>query len=195
MDKISLNPSTLLAPVPVVMVSCGTMESSNIITLAWVGTVNSEPPMVSISVRKSRFSHPILTESGRFVINLVSESIAADCDFCGVKSGRDVDKFEERHFTKVKGPATGVPMIGESPVNIECEVREVIELGSHDMFIAEVKAVHVAKDLCDEKGAVDFGKAGLVAYCHGDYYRLGKMLGFFGYSVARKEVLKRRMKK
>ncbi len=190
--KQALKPSTFLSPVPVVMVTCGSMEKPNIITLAWAGTVNSEPPMLSISVRKSRYSHSLIRERGTFGVNLVSQGLCWETDYCGVKSGRDVDKFKETGLTCVASPELGIPMIAEAPVHLECKVREVLELGSHDLFIADIAGVQVADVLMNQKGAVDMRKADLVAYNHGEYYGLGKILGFFGYSIAGKDVLKRR---
>ena len=190
--KQALKPSTFLSPVPVVMVTCGSMEKPNIITLAWAGTVNSEPPMLSISVRKSRYSHSLIRERGTFGVNLVSQGLCWETDYCGVKSGRDVDKFKDTGLTCVASPELSIPMIAEAPVHLECKVREVLELGSHDLFIADIAGVQVAEALMDRKGAVDMRKADLVAYNHGEYYSLGKILGFFGYSIAGKDVLKRR---
>lgn len=190
-DKRILNPSTFLNPVPVVLVSCG----DNIITLAWAGTICSDPPMLSISVRKERHTHKLLCERKKFVVNLVSQEMIKQTDLCGVKSGRDVDKFELCGFTKLIGEKTGESMIGQSPANIECEVRDIIELGSHDLFLAEVVNVYADENLFDDKGACDLGKGKLIAYNHGEYFTLGKPVGFYGYSVASKEVLKRRLKK
>lgn len=195
MAKKEIKPSTMLSPVPVVMVSCGDIENSNIVTIAWAGTVNSEPPMVSVSIRKSRLSHEIISKTGEFVVNLVNDRTVKACDFCGVKSGRDVDKFKEMKLTKVKADLVAAPLIGECPVNMECKVKQVIELGSHDMFLAEIVKIHVDEELMDDKGAIDLDKANLVAYSHGEYYGLGKFEGFFGYSIAGKDALKRRMKK
>lgn len=194
-NKTEIKPSTMLNPVPVVMVSCGTMEKSNIITVAWTGTVNSEPPMVYVSVRKSRYSHELIRQNGSFVINLVNADTVKAADFCGVKSGRDIDKFEALKLTKAEAPLTGVPMIEECPINLECKVTQVLELGSHDMFLATVEAVYVNNQLLDEKAAIDLVKANLVAYSHGEYFDLGQYEGFFGYSVAGEEALKRRMRK
>ena len=193
--KVSIKPSTFLNPVPVVMATCGDMENSNIITLAWAGTINSEPPMLSISIRKERFSHDIIQNSGVFGVNLVSKPLIKACDYCGVKSGRDVDKFKEFNLTKFKGETTGVPLIKEAPASLECKVRQIIELGTHDLFIADIVNVHVSKELFDEKGAIDMRKADLVAYNHGEYYALGEFLGFYGYSIANKDALARRMRK
>jgi len=194
-DRTSLNPSTMLSPVPVVMVSCGSMEKPNIITLAWVGTINSEPPMVSISIRKERYSHDLIENSGKFAINLVSEDLVKETDYCGIKSGRDVNKFTHLRLKAIEGNVTGVPMIAQSPVNMECTVKQILRLGTHDMYIASIDAVHVKNELMDKKGSVDLDKAGLVAYSHGEYYRLGKYLGFYGFSVAGPEALKRRWRR
>ncbi|MBR5279345.1 MAG: flavin reductase family protein [Clostridia bacterium] len=191
-QKQALKPSTFLSPVPAVMVTCGDPEKPNIITLAWAGTVNSEPPMLSISVRKSRYSHGLIKKTGTFGVNLVSQGLCWETDFCGVKSGRDLDKFQATGLTCVASPTLKIPMIAESPVHLECKVRQVLELGSHDLFIADIVGVQVAKSLMDHKGTVDMRKADLVAYNHGEYYSLGKILGFFGYSIAGKDVLKRR---
>ena len=191
-QKKTIKPSAFLNPVPLIMCSCGTMEVPDIITVAWCGTVNSEPPMVSVSVRKSRYSHGLISESGRFCVNLVSRDLVRAADLCGVKSGRDVDKFAETGLTKVPSPLYGIPMIGESPVNMECSVKQVLELGSHDMFIGQIDGVYVAEKLFDSKGAVDMNEAGLAAYSHGEYYTLSGILGFYGYSVAGEKALKRR---
>ena len=192
MAKKSLNPGTLLCPVPAVMVSCGSGEEKNIITIGWTGIVNTNPPMTYVSVRKSRHSHHLIEESGEFVINVTTEALAFATDYCGVKSGRDVDKFKDTGLTCVASPELSIPMIAEAPVHLECKVREVLELGSHDLFIADIAGVQVAEALMDRKGAVDMRKADLVAYNHGEYYGLGKILDFFGYSIAGKDILKRR---
>lgn len=194
----TLDPCTMLAPVPVVMVSCQGMKAEdkpNIITIAWAGTVNSQPPMVSVSIRKERFSHHLIKESGEFVVNLVDEQLCRACDYCGVKSGRDVDKFAEMELTAM--PALGLehaPAIAQAPVYLSCKVRHVLELGCHDMFIGEIVGVQVREDLFDPDGSLHLESAGLVAYNHGVYQRTKDVLGFFGYSVARPDVLERRMK-
>ena len=201
LEKQALNPSTLLAPVPVVLVSCcgthdGDAEKPNLITLAWAGTVCSEPPMVSISIRKSRFSHQKILESGEFVINLVNEELLKVTDFCGVKSGRDLDKFAVCKLTAV--PAAGLtiaPAVAESPLTLSCKVRQVIELGSHDCFIAEVIAVEAATKLIDKQDRLRLDRANLVAYTHGEYRTLGDLAGFYGFSVASPQVLARRLRK
>lgn len=195
MGKRSMKPSTMLNPVPVVMVSSGNMEQANIITIAWAGTVCSEPPMVSISVRPERHSYNMIKESGEFVINLVNEDLVKACDFCGVKSGRDLDKFATLNLTKLESETVKAPGIEQSPVRIECKVKQVIPLGSHDMFLAEVTGVTVDDRYFDATDKFDLSKAGLVTYSHGEYFSLNEMLGFFGFSVAAPDVLKRRMKK
>ena len=199
MEKFrTLDPCTLLSPVPAVMVSCrGTAEGDkpNIITIAWAGTVNSDPPMVSVSVRKERFSHDLIARSGEFVVNLVDEARCRALDYCGVRSGRDTDKFADMGLTAT--PALHMqyaPAIAECPAYLACKVERVVELGSHDMFIGQVVGVQVRDDLFDPDGSLHLERAGLVAYNHGVYQRSADVLGFFGYSVARPEVLERRMK-
>ena len=188
-------PSTMLNPVPVVMVSCVDKEGKpNIITIGWAGTINSDPAMVSISIRKERYSHQLIKDTGEFVVNLTTRRLARATDYCGVKSGRDVDKFKEMNLTQEQASKVSVPLIKECPVNLECVVKQVIELGSHDMFIAEVVATNVDESLLDEKGKLDLYKADLICYSHGEYYPLAKPLGFFGYSVTKRKVLKRYQK-
>ena len=174
----------MLYPLPVVMVSCQRAEERpNIITVAWAGTVCSDPVMLSVSVRKERYSHKILKETGEFVVNLVTKELAYATDFCGVKSGRDVDKFGEMKLTPLKSVHIKAPGIMESPVNLECRVTQVLELGSHDMFVAEVAGVTVDKEFIDENGKFHLNDTGLVTYSHGEYFTLGKDIGRFGYSV------------
>lgn len=185
----------MVYPVPAVMVSCKRGdELPNIITVAWCGTVCSTPAMVSISVRKERYSYDIIKESGEFVINLVTKKLTKATDYCGVRSGRDVDKFSEMKLTPLPSKYIGTPGIEESPVNIECKVTQIIELGSHDMFLAEVVGVTVDDSLMDENGKFHLNKAGLVAYSHGEYYTLGELVGTFGYSV-KKPVTKKKSNK
>lgn len=192
-----LPPSTMLNPVPVVLVSCADPENperKNMITLAWAGTVNSEPPMVSISVRKERYSHDLIAGSGEFVVNLVDEGMCRAVDFCGVRSGKDVDKAAETGLTYMPAETMKIaPAVSGAPVSLSCKVRQMLELGSHDLFIGEVTAVMVRDDLLDENGTLHLEKAKLVAYSHGLYQKLGDVMGFFGWSVARPEVLERRM--
>ena len=198
-DKSQVGISTILNPVPVVMVSCAGKETAakpNIMTVAWAGTVNSEPPMVSVSIRKSRYSHKLISETGEFVINLVSKSLCKACDYCGVRSGADEDKFAKCGLTPVKADGLEYAYaIKEAPVSISCRVKSVTELGSHDMFIGEIVAVTADSYLMDDKGRLCLDNANLVAYNHGEYFLLGEKLGFFGYSVASEEVLKKRMGK
>lgn len=174
----------MLYPLPVVMVSVADPSGKpNIITLAWVGTICSEPPMVSISVRPERYSYSILKETGEFVINLTTRELAYATDYCGVKSGRDVDKFKEMNLTPEPAEKVKVPLIGESPVNLECRVTEVRPLGSHDMFLAEVVSVHADEKYMDEKHKFHLEAAKPIVYSHGTYYTCGEPVGTFGYSV------------
>ncbi len=192
MAKEIWQPGNMLYPIPAVMVSCQRQgEKPNIITVAWAGNVCSSPAMLSISVRKDRFSHSIIKETGEFVVNLTNAELARATDWCGVRSGRDFDKFKEMNLTPQKSQKISAPGIEESPVNIECRVKEVLELGSHDMFVAEVLCVTVDDRYMDEKGRFDLKKADLVAYSHGEYFSLGKKLGKFGYSVAKKKKRKK----
>ena len=196
-DKSEVGISTILNPVPVVMVSSGSKDGkANIMTVAWAGTVNSEPPMVSVSIRKSRYSHKLISETGEFVINLVSKSLCKACDYCGVRGGENEDKFKTCGLTPVKAEGLEYAYaIKEAPVSISCVVKSVTELGSHDMFIGEIKAVTADSYLLDQNGKLCLENARLVAYNHGEYYLLGEKLGFFGYSVAKEDVIKRRMGK
>ena len=187
MGKDIWKPGTVIYPVPAVMVSCGDMENKNIITVAWTGTIKSDPAMTYVSIRPSRHSYDIIKEKGEFVINLVTEKLAYACDFCGVRSGRDMDKFEVMNLTAKKGEKVDEPIIYESPVNIECKVKQIIPLGTHDMFLAEVVSVQVSDEFLDETGKFHFDKAKPICYSHGAYYGLGKKLGTFGYSVKKKE--------
>ena len=183
MSKVTWKSGTFLYPLPAVMVSCGTMEKSNIITVAWTGIINTNPAMVYISVRPTRHSYNIIKETGEFVINLTTQKLAYATDWCGVKTGAKVDKFKELKLTKEKAKFVKCPMIQESPVSVECKVKEVKELGSHHMFIAEVLTINADEQYIDEKGAFDISKCDLIAYSNGGYYSLGKKLGKFGFSV------------
>lgn len=192
MGKQYWKPGNMLYPLPAVMVSCQRAEEKpNIITLAWAGTVCSDPAMISISIRKERYSYDIIKETGEFVVNLVTKDITYVTDYCGVRSGRDVDKYKEMNLTPLLSRHIHAPGIAESPVNIECKVKEIIPLGSHDMFLAEVVGVTVDDSHMDEKGKFELNKTGLVAYSHGEYFELGKKLGKFGYSVAKKSKAKK----
>ncbi len=192
MAKLQWKPGTLLAPAPPALVSCGTMEEHNVLTAAWTGIVNSEPPMTYVSIRPQRHSHSIIQEKGEFVINLPTEAIVKATDLCGVKSGRDVDKFALAGLTAEPSNLVAAPGIAECPISLECKVREVTHLGSHDMFLADIVAVDVDPKYVDEKGALHMEKAGLLAYAHGAYFGLGKQLGTFGFSVRKKPLKKSR---
>ena len=196
-EYISISPSTMLNPTPVVLVSCAEKdnpENRDMVTVAWAGTVNSEPPMVSVSLRKERYSHGLIESSGEFVINLPDEAMCRAVDFCGVRSGRDTDKSQETGLRYIPAEILSTaPAVDGAPVSLSCRVTQVIPLGSHDMFLGEVVAVRVRKDLVDEKGGLHLEKAKLIAYSHGLYQKLGDVMGFFGWSVARKEVLEKRM--
>lgn len=187
MSKQSWKPGNMLYPLPVVMVSCNIKgEKPNIVTVAWTGTICSDPAMVSISVRPERYSHDIIEETGEFVINLVTKDLTYATDYCGVRSGRDVDKFKEMNLTPLPSKMIDAVGIEESPVNIECKVVEVKKLGSHDMFIAEVVNVTVDDRYMDENNKFNLNDSDLVAYSHGEYFTLGEKIGTFGYSVRKK---------
>lgn len=192
MSKTVFKPGTMLNPVPAVMVSCGDDTVNNIITIAWTGIINSDPPITYVSVRKSRYSHDIIERTGEFVINLTTEKLAFAADYCGVRSGRDVDKFKEMKLTAAESKEVICPSIEESPVNIECRVMEMKEYPTHDMFIAEIVSVSVDDSLMDETGKLCLDEAGLVAYNHGHYFALQKKeIGRFGYSVMKPKTRKR----
>lgn len=186
--KIQLKGANMLAPLPVVMVSTGDADHSNIITVAWTGIICSDPPRVYISVRRNRYSYAMLQEKGEFVINFTTDKLLACCDWCGVRSGRDVDKFAEMDLTKGRANVVSAPLIEESPVCIECKVFDVLNLGSHDMFLADVVAVDVEESLLDDNGAIDYSRANLVNYQHGEYYATGRHLGRFGFAVQKKYI-------
>lgn len=187
MAKQQWKPGNMLYPLPAVMVSVRDRSGNdNIITVAWAGTVCTNPPMVSISVRPERYSYHMLEESKEFVINLTTERLCYATDYCGVRSGRDVDKFREMKLTKTEASIINAPMIGESPVNLECRVEKIEKLGSHHMFIAKVLAVHADEDYMDGNGKFDLNRAQPMVYSHGEYYGLGEKLGTFGYSVRKK---------
>lgn len=187
MSKIIWKPAAILSPVPPALVSCGTLERPNALTVAWTGIVNTRPPMTYISLRPERYSHKIIMDSGEFVINLVTEKLVFAADFCGARSGARVEKFKEMKLTAEAASAVSAPVIGQSPLSLECRVRQVTPLGSHDMFLADIVAVGVREEFIDKNGRLDLGKCGLAAYCHGEYYALGKKLGTFGYSVRKKQ--------
>ncbi|MBD5146252.1 MAG: flavin reductase family protein [Ruminococcus sp.] len=182
-----LNAGTLLAPLPAVMVSCGTLEKVNVLTVAWTGIVNTKPPMTYISVRPTRYSYGIIKESGEFVINLTTSKMVRETDFCGVKSGKDTDKLKKCGLHIEPASAVSAPIISESPLSLECRVIDIKPLGSHDMFLAEIMTVNVDGRYIDSKGKINLNQAGLMAYSHGEYFSLGRKLGSFGYSVAKRK--------
>jgi len=186
MAKVTWKPGTFLYPIPAVMVSCGTMEKSNIITVAWTGILNTDPAIVYISVRPSRFSYKLIKEQKEFVINLTTKDLARATDWCGVRSGEKYDKFKEMKLHKEKANFVKCPMIKESPVSVECKVIEERNLGSHCLFVAKVLAINSDEKFIDSKGAFDISKCDLIAYANGGYYSLGKKIGKFGYSVMKK---------
>ncbi|WDV47108.1 flavin reductase family protein [Clostridiaceae bacterium M8S5] len=188
MAKTTWKAGNMIYPLPAVMVSCGNCEENyNIITIAWTGTICTNPPMTYISIRPSRYSYDIIKETGEFVINLTTEALVKSTDYCGVKSGRDFDKFSDMNLSIEKATKVNSPMIGESPVNIECKVTDIIKLGSHDMFMAEVLAVNIDDTYLDENDTFCLDKANPICYSHGNYFGLGKKLGRFGFSVAKKK--------
>lgn len=192
----SIGPTTYLSPVPVVMLGCADPERGvkpNLITVAWAGVVCSKPPMISVSIRKERYSHGIISKTGEFTLNLTSEALCRATDFCGVKSGRDVDKFAAMGLTPI--PAAGLkaaPAVGQAPAYLSCKVKQILELGSHDLFLAEVVDVNIAEEYFTETGAINEEAMQLVGYVHGKYRALGDVLGFFGYAIASDEALERR---
>lgn len=189
MEKQLWKPGNMLYPLPVVMVSVTDGQGhDNIVTVAWTGTICSDPPMLSVSVRPERHSYSMIKETGEFVVNLVTEELVYATDYCGVKSGRDVDKFREMKLTRLPGTQVKAPLIGESPVNLECKVKQVIPLGSHDMFLAQIVAVHADQQYMDENGKFHLELAKPVVYSHGSYLATGEKLGTFGYSVRKKSV-------
>ena len=189
MSKVQWKPGTMVYPLPAVMVTCGIeKEDWNIITISWTGTVNTDPAMLYISVRPGRYSYDIIKKTGEFVLNLTNKPLAFATDWCGVKSGRDFDKFKEMNLTPEPSKIINTPMIAEAPVSIECKVTQIIPLSTHDMFLAKVMAVHADEQYLDpETGAFNMQKAGLIAYTHGMYYELGNQIGKFGFSVKKKK--------
>lgn len=187
MSKVQWKGSTLLGPVPPALVSCGTLEKPNALTVAWTGIINSQPPKTYISLRPQRHSYGIIRQSGEFVINLPTEQLVRAVDWCGVKSGRDVDKFAAMHLTAAPVPGFACPMVGQSPLCLACRVTDVIPLGSHEMFFADIVSVFADEALLDDAGKLHLERAGLAAYAHGAYYSLGRQLGTFGFSVRRKK--------
>ncbi|MEG0804472.1 MAG: flavin reductase family protein [Pygmaiobacter sp.] len=188
MSKQNWRGGALTSPVPPVLVSCGTMEEPKVLTIAWTGTINTKPPKVYISVRSTRASYPVIKESGEFVINLATASLVRTVDFCGCKSSADTDKFAECALTAEPAVHVAAPALAECPISIECRVFDVIPLGSHDMFLADVVGISVDEEFIDPDGKLRLDKADLLAYAHGEYFQLGKKLGTFGFSVRKKPV-------
>ncbi|MBR4069202.1 MAG: flavin reductase family protein [Clostridia bacterium] len=192
----SIGPTTYLSPVPVVMLGCADPEAGvrpNLITVAWTGVVCSKPPMISVSIRKERYSHGIISKTGEFTLNLTGQAISRATDFCGVKSGRDTDKFAAMGLTPIPAPGLDcAPAVAEAPAFLSCKVQQIIELGSHDLFLAQVVDVNVAEEYFTESGSIDEEAMQLVGYVHGKYRAMSDVLGFFGYSVASDEALRRR---
>lgn len=189
MAKITWKPGTMVYPIPAVIVTCGDhKENYNAITIAWTGTICSDPAMTYVSIRPSRHSYDIIKETKEFVINLTTKDLARATDFCGVKSGRDMNKFKEMNLTLEKATQVKAPLIKESPVNIECRVKDIVPLGSHDMFMAEVVAVNVDDQYIDDKNKFHLDKTNPICYSHGQYYTLNESLGHFGFSVAKKKI-------
>ena len=187
MSRTIWKSGTFIYPIPAVLVTSGDMENSNLITVAWTGILNTNPAKVYISVRPERYSYNIIKENKEFVINLTNENLAFATDWCGVRSGAKFDKFKEMKLTKEKANFVKCPLIKESPVSVECKVKEIKELGSHHMFVAEVLAINADEKYIDEKGAFDISKCDLIAYSNGNYYSLGKKIGRFGFSVQKKK--------
>lgn len=187
MSKVEWKPGTFIYPIPAVMVSCGDMEKSNIVTVAWTGILNTNPAMCYISVRPERYSYNLIKESGEFVINLTTEELVFATDWCGVRSGLKFDKFKEMNLGKEKANHVKCPLIKESPVSVECRVKEIKELGTHHMFLAEILCINADEKYIGENGAFDISKCDLIAYCNGGYYSLDKKIGKFGFSVEKKK--------
>ena len=187
MAKKTLKGGALVCPLPPTMVSCGDMESSNIITIGWTGILNTVPPKPYISVRPTRHSDNIIKESGEFVINLTPAALVKEADYCGIYTGKKVDKFAKCKLTKEEATVVSCPMISECPVSIECKVTDIVPLGSHDMFMADIVAVNVNEELFDKDGKFHLEKADLIAYAHGEYFTLGKRLGNIGFSTNKKK--------
>lgn len=193
MAKISWRAGTLLAPLPPALISSGTVETPNVMTAAWTGIIASDPALTYVSIRPSRYSHEIISQTKEFVINVPNLPLAKATDFCGVKSGRNTNKFEACNLTAGKCEKVSAPQIVEAPISLECKVIDIKTFGTHDMFLAEIVAVHVDDKYINDEGALDVEKAGLIAYAHGFYYTLGRKLGKFGFSVEKKKTVKKRL--
>ena len=187
MSKIKWKGGALLAPLPPAIVTCGTVEKPNALTVGWTGILNTHPPKTYVSIRPSRYSYGMIKESGEFVINLPTKELVKTADFCGVRSGKDTDKFAVCGITAEASTEVNAPSLAESPLSLECKVTDVIPLGTHDMFMADIVAVTVKEELISADGKLCLDKSGLIAYAHGEYYELGKKLGFFGFSVQKKK--------
>ena len=192
MTKITWKPGTMLSPVPPALISCGSMENPNVMTAAWTGIICSDPTLVYVSIRPSRYSNEIIRKTNEFVINVPSVKIARAVDWCGVKSGRNVNKFKETGLTPIASSLINAPQIKESPISLECKVKQITSYGTHDMFLAEVVAVDVDDEYIGKKNELNLDKAELLAYAHGFYYALGKKIGKFGWSVEKKSTIKKR---
>lgn len=195
MPKIEWKGAALLVPVPVALVSCGTMEKPNLITIAWTGIINSQPPKTYISVRTERHSHQLISNTGEFVINLTTKQMVRPVDWCGIRSGRDYEKFDYTKLTAQPSFQLSCPRIAESPLSLECRVFEIVKMESHDMFLADIVSVAVEETLIDKKGKLCLDREDLLAYAHGDYYALGEKLGSKGFSVRKKPPARRVIKK
>ena len=192
MAKVSWKPGTMLSPVPPVLVSCSDGERDNLITVGWTGIICTEPAKTYISLRPERYSYEIISKSREFIINLPSSHIIRSIDFCGVRSGRKIDKFKECRLTKEKATQVACPAVAESPISIECRVTDIVKLGTHDMFMADIIAVNVDERYIDERGKLRIEQCSLAAYAHGSYFALGKKIGSFGYSVKKKQTKNRK---
>ncbi len=186
MSKITWKGGALIAPLPPVLVTCGTMEKPNVLTIAWTGIINTLPPKTYVSIRPTRFSYDLIKSSNEFVINLTTAQIIKAVDFCGVRSGKEVDKFAATGLVAEKATKVSCPMIEQSPVSLECRVTDILPLGSHDMFLADIVAVNVDEQYIDSNGKLHLEKCGLAAFAHGEYYELGKKIGSFGFSIRKK---------
>lgn len=192
MAKVSWKAGTMLAPVPPALISCGTMQKPNVMTAAWTGIICTEPTLVYVSIRPSRFSNELIRKTGEFVINIPTLDIAKAVDLCGVKSGRDTDKFKLTGLTTAECSVVSAPQVLQSPISLECRVKDITSYGTHDMFLAEVVAVNIDEKYLDNNGALRLDKAGLLAYAHGFYYVLGRKIGKFGWSVEKKSTKRKR---
>lgn len=186
MSRVHWNGAVLLAPVPPVLVSCGTKEAPNLITIGWCGVLNTHPPKTYISIRPSRHSYDLIKNSGEFVINLATSDLVRAVDFCGVRSGREIDKFAHCKLTPIDSKEVSAPSVAECPLSLECRLTEIVPLGTHDMFLADIVSVSVDEKLLDEKGKLHLARANLLAYAHGEYFKLGPQIGTFGFSVRKK---------